>query len=69
MEYGILVVRCDDMFQIIGEVDSVVEAREMANGYTRCALDDTDNFMPPDAFEIHRRDDHGWYTKRELFDI
>ena len=37
MNYGILVVECDDMYQIIDAVDSKDEAIELAREYERPA--------------------------------
>jgi hypothetical protein len=67
MNYGILVAECDDMYQIIGAVDSKDEALELARGYERTA--DPDRDCPPETFVINRRDDVGRYTVREALDV
>ena len=63
MNFGILVVECDDMYQIIGAVDSKDEALELAREYERTA--DPDRDCPPETFVINRRDGAGRYTVRE----
>ena len=67
MNFGILVVECDDMCQIIGAVDSKDEALELAREYERTA--DPDRDCPPETFVINRRDDVGRYTVREALDV
>ena len=67
MNFGILVVECDDMYQIIGAVDSKDEALELAREYERTA--DPDRDCPPETFVINRRDDVGRYTVREALDV
>ena len=67
MNYGILVAECDDMYQIIGAVDSKDEALELARGYERTA--DPDRDCPPETFVLNRRDDVGRYTVREVLII
>jgi hypothetical protein len=67
MNYGILVAECDDMYQIIGAVDSKDEALELAREYERTA--DPDRDCPPEAFVINRRDDVGRYTVREVLEL
>ena len=62
-ECGILVVECDDMYQIIGAVDSKDEALELAREYLPTANMEQDCL--PEAFVINRRDDAGRYTVRE----
>jgi hypothetical protein len=63
MNYGILVVESDGMYQIIGTIDSKDEALELAREYERTA--DPDRDCPPETFVINRRDDVGRYTVRE----
>jgi hypothetical protein len=67
MNYGVLVVECDDMYQIIGLVDSKDEALELALEYERTA--DVDRDCPPETFVINRRDDVGRYTVREVLNV
>jgi len=65
MEYGILVVESEDgQYQIIGPVDSVAEAKEIAQNYTVHGPDS--DCLAPDRFVIVRRGQWGWYTRREL---
>ena len=65
MEYGILVVESEDgQYQIIGPVDSVSEAKEIAENYTVHGPDS--GCLAPDRFVIVRRGQWGWYTRREL---
>ncbi|WP_348262848.1 hypothetical protein P8935_24035 [Telmatobacter sp. DSM 110680] len=67
MNYGILVVECDDMYQIIGAVDSKDEASELAREYERTARIERD--CPPEGFVVTRRDDAGRYTVREMLEV
>jgi hypothetical protein len=67
MNYGILVVECDDLYQIIGAIDSKDEALELAREYERTA--DPDRDCPPEVFVINRRDDVGRYTIREVLEV
>ena len=67
MEYGIVVVECDDIYQIIGAVDSKGEALELAREYERTA--DPERDCPPETFVINRRDDVGRYTVREMLEM
>ena len=67
MNYGILVVESDDLYQIIGAVDSKDEALELAREYERTA--DPDRDCPPESFVIHRRDQVGRYTVREVLEV
>jgi hypothetical protein len=70
MEYGILVAESDTegigvwTYQIIGAVDSLEEAREIAQNYTVHGPDS--DCLAPDRFVIVRRGQWGWYTRREL---
>jgi hypothetical protein len=70
MEYGILVAESDcalrtiGEYQIIGAVDSLEEAREIAQNYTVHGPDS--GCLAPDRFVIVRRGEWGWYTRREL---
>ena len=65
MEYGILIAVADNgTFQIVGAVDSRTEAQVMADGYLSSGADG--DCLAPDHFEIHRRGQWGWYTRREL---
>jgi hypothetical protein len=66
MNYGILVVESDDIYQIIAAVDSKDEALELASEYERSARSDRD--CPPETFIINRRDDAGRYTVREVLE-
>jgi hypothetical protein len=67
MNYGILVVECDELYQIIGAVDSKDEAFELAREYERTA--DPDRDCPPGQFVINRRDHVGRYTVREMLEV
>ena len=74
MEYGILVVEADvegigvwDHYQIIGPVDSITEAREIAHNYL--AHGPESDCLAPDRFVIHRRGHGGWYTVRETMEL
>jgi hypothetical protein len=67
MEYGILVAESEDgNYQLIGAVDSIADAKEMALAYGR--NDPDADCLPPDYFEIHRRDQRGAYTIVEKYD-
>jgi hypothetical protein len=74
MEYGILVVEADvegigvwDHYQIIGPVDSIDEAREIAQNYLVNGPES--GCLAPDRFVIHRRGPWGWYTIREVVNL
>lgn len=67
MNYGILVVECDGIYQIIGAVDSKEEALELAPQYEWTANVDRD--CPPEMLVINRRDDAGRYTVREVLNV
>ena len=73
MEYGILVAEHDgagyevcgvSAFQIVSSVDSIDEAKEHIANYIvhgpECDL------LAPDRFVIVRRDQNGYYTRREV---
>ena len=61
MEYGILIaIGADGGFQILGAVDSQVEALQLADEYIRLGPDN--DYLAPERFEIHRRGDGGAYT-------
>ena len=65
MEYGILIAESEDgQYQIIGAVDSVADAKEIAQNYTVHGPDS--DCLAPDRFVIQRRGPGGWYTVREL---
>jgi hypothetical protein len=66
--YGILVVEDgNETYQIIGEVASQDEARELADNYEKHAHpDNPQTICPPDHFVIWRRGLGGAYTQREL---
>jgi hypothetical protein len=65
--YGILTVEDgNELYQIIGEVASINEARELAADYeSRASAENDDTFCPPSAFVVWRRNLHGAYTVRE----
>jgi hypothetical protein len=68
MEYGILVAESEDgQYQVIGAVDSIDEARELAEKYLVRAVDS--GSIAPDRFVIHRRGEWGWYTVREPLEL
>jgi len=73
MEYGILIAELDDeswaqnSYQIIGDVDSIDEAREIARNYLIHGPDS--GCLAPDRFVIHRRGEWGWYTIREIVNL
>jgi hypothetical protein len=62
--YGVLVVECDDSYQILGTADSRGEALEMASNYISVATPE-DGCVPPDTFIVNRRDGNGFFTVRE----
>ena len=75
MEYGILVAEHDGegiencgvpAFQIVSSVDSIEEAKEQIANYItygpECDL------LAPDRFVIVRRDQNGYYTRREVIE-
>lgn len=71
MEYGILVVEDgNELYQILGAVWSLDEARELADAYV-CAADpeNPDTAVPPEQFIILRRNPNGYYTKREALEM
>jgi adenylylsulfate kinase-like enzyme len=72
MEYGILVAEQKigetwGGYQIIGSVSSIAEAREMAANYMKYGPNN--GLLAPDLFVIRRRDEKGWYTRREPFGL
>ena len=68
MEYGILVVEDgEDLYQILGAVWSLTEARELVESYFAHGADA--GCIAPDSFVIHRRSPDGFYTKREPFEL
>ena len=71
MEYGILVVEDgNEMYQILGAVWSLEEARELASNYEEHAAPENPNAsVPPTEYVIIRRNPNGWYTKREKFEL
>ena len=65
MEYGILVAESEDGgYQVISAVDSVDEAREHIASYIIAGPDY--DCIAPYEFIIVRRDEHGFYTRREV---
>ena len=70
MEYGILVVEDDNgLYQILGAVWSLDEAREMIGNYERIASpDNPDTPVPPTEYVLIRRNSNGFYTRREVFE-
>ena len=69
MEYGILVAEQEDpsAYQIIGAVWSLVEARELAENYFANGAEN--DCVVPDEFVILRRNENGFYTRREKFEL
>ena len=68
MEYGILVAEDGNgLYQIIGSVWSLNEARELADEYI--AHGPEFDYLAPDRFIINRRGTIGGYTVREEFAI
>jgi hypothetical protein len=64
MNYGILVaVDEEGEFQVVGTVDSPIEASELADEYL--ALGPDNNLLCPWEFQIHRRGEGGFYTTIE----
>jgi hypothetical protein len=64
MSYGILVcIDGLDGFQIVGEVASVYEAKELIQNYI--AVGPAESWIAPERFEIHRRGTEGGYTTIE----
>jgi hypothetical protein len=70
MEYGILVVEDgNELYQILGSVWSIDEARELAENYESLAAPENPNAqVPPTQYIIHRRNPNGFYTRREKLD-
>ena len=71
MEYGILIVEDgNELYQILGSVWSLQEARELASNYEQHADPENPNFsLPPNNYVIIRRNADGFYTKREPFEL
>ena len=68
MEYGILVVEgYNGTYQIIGAVDSVNDAKEMADNYIKVGPDN--DWLCPEVFVINRRGTDGAYTIRETMEF
>jgi hypothetical protein len=65
MEYGILVVECGGLYQVLGPASSLDEAHELIHNYLRAAVGYEDAFIAPEAFVLHRRAADGQYTIRE----
>jgi hypothetical protein len=71
MEYGILVVEDgNELYQILGQIWSLDEARELASEYEEHANpDNPDTTVPPTEYVIIRRNHNGKYTRREKFEL
>ena len=68
MEYGILVVESEDgQYQIIGPVDSVSEAKEIAQNYM--AHGPANGLLAPEQFILVRRDCNGHFTRKTVLDF
>jgi hypothetical protein len=73
MEYGILTAESLETpnvigdYQIIGPVDSIDEAREIAQSYLTHGPES--DCLAPDRFVIHRRGPWEWYTIREIVNL
>jgi hypothetical protein len=67
MEYGILTAEDEwgELYQIVGSVWSLDEARELAQNYL--VHGPACDCVPPDRFIILRRGPEGFYTVRENF--
>ena len=63
--YGVLVVECENSYQIVAEVSSRGEALEMAANYLDVASPE-DDCLAPDSFIVNRRGAAGFYTVREV---
>jgi hypothetical protein len=63
--YGVLVVECENSYQIIAEVSTRGEALEMAANYLDVAGPEH-SCLAPDSFVINRRGAAGFFTVREL---
>ncbi len=75
MEYGILVAEHDGegiencgvpAFQVVSAVDSIEEAKEHIANYTTYGPEH--DLLAPDRFVIVRRDEYGFYTRREVIE-
>jgi hypothetical protein len=71
MEYGILIVEDgNELYQVLGAVWDLEEARELAENYESCAGPDVDYAsVPPELFVIVRRGPEGFYSVREPFTL
>ena len=66
MEYGILIAEQESEvapYQVVGTVDSVREAKELIENYIAVGPDC--DLLAPEHFVIMRRDQNGFYTRRE----
>jgi hypothetical protein len=60
MNYGILIAISKSGFQIVGAVDTLNEAHELAGEYVRFGPDS--GYLAPEYFEVHSRGQYGGYT-------
>lgn len=69
MEYGILIVEDgNELYQVLGTVWNLEEARELAENYVSCADPCVDYAsVAPESFVIVRRGPEGFYSKSEPF--
>ena len=65
-ETGILIAVGEESgFQVVGTVASVDEAKELIAGYIEFGPTSESNVLAPYEFQIHLRDQRGWYTRIE----
>ena len=64
-EIGILIAIGESGFQVVAAVDSVDEAKELIAGYIEFGPTSESSVLPPTEFQIHLRDERGWYTRIE----
>ena len=63
IEYpAILIVRCEDGFQIVANVATEDEALELAREYLASAGPEDEDTIPPDEFELHSRNANGRFA-------
>lgn len=61
---AILVVECQDMYQIVGEAANADEALELARDYEAHVDPEDGDSIPPEYFVLIERNQSGRYCKR-----